>query len=244
MTAAIGPSSQEASQAELEPVTMAVATAVGVSRSHASRWTAVSVSLAPEDAAISLEQEMQKAYAAFAAAENGHSSAITADSVSSSHEAAMPDALLSVPATVAPEAVQTLSAVASAATDAVTAAVKELENVASAYAAQAPAGVGALVTVVENLAAASEVLAQPAVVNTEAIAASPVQPSVPAVSSSAAEICGPPDTAAMAAAVGGKIIEDLSGSDSDPAIASIVDSVLANLRPRIVEEISRKLGKK
>ena len=48
----------------------------------------------------------------------------------------------------------------------------------------------------------------------------------------------------MAAAVGGKIIEDLSGSDSDPAIARIVDSVLANLRPKIVEEISRKLGKK
>jgi hypothetical protein len=32
--------------------------------------------------------------------------------------------------------------------------------------------------------------------------------------------------------------------DSDPAIASIVDSVLADLRPKIVEEISRKLGKK
>jgi hypothetical protein len=49
--------------------------------------------------------------------------------------------------------------------------------------------------------------------------------------------------AAMAAAVGGKPVEE-SSSDTDPAIASIVDSVLANLRPKIVEEISRKLGKK
>jgi hypothetical protein len=47
----------------------------------------------------------------------------------------------------------------------------------------------------------------------------------------------------MAAAVGGKPMEETS-SATDPSIASIVDSVLANLRPKIVEEISRKLGKK
>ncbi len=51
-----------------EPVTMAVA-AMGGSSAHTSRWTAVSVALAPEDTSISLEQEMQKAHAAFAAAE-------------------------------------------------------------------------------------------------------------------------------------------------------------------------------
>ena len=39
--------------------------------------------------------------------------------------------------------------------------------------------------------------------------------------------------------------EDVASEiESDPAIASIVDSVLAGLRPKIVEEISRKLGKK
>ena len=53
------------------------------------------------------------------------------------------------------------------------------------------------------------------------------------------------DSAAMAAAAGAeKSPEETSGNGSDPAIASIVDSVLADLRPRIVEEISRKLGKK
>jgi len=53
------------------------------------------------------------------------------------------------------------------------------------------------------------------------------------------------DTAAMAATVGGKPVDEAASQfDADPAIASIVDSVLANLRPKIVEEISRKLGRK
>jgi len=51
-----------------EPVTMALA-AAAASTAATSRWTAVAVALAPEESAISLEQEMQKAYAAFAAAE-------------------------------------------------------------------------------------------------------------------------------------------------------------------------------
>ena len=42
-----------------------MAAAAGESGSTTARWTAVSVALAPEDAAISLEQEMQKAYAAY-----------------------------------------------------------------------------------------------------------------------------------------------------------------------------------
>jgi len=49
-----------------EPATMAAAAGAG---STSSRWTAVSVALLPEDSAISLEHEMQKAHAAFAAAE-------------------------------------------------------------------------------------------------------------------------------------------------------------------------------
>lgn len=55
------------------------------------------------------------------------------------------------------------------------------------------------------------------------------------------------DEAAMAVAAGAeKAPEELSESSSEetPEIASIVDSVLADLRPKIVEEISKKLGKK
>ena len=57
----------------------------------------------------------------------------------------------------------------------------------------------------------------------------------------------PTDSAAMAVAAGAeKTPEEMSTapeSDSE-GIASIVDSVLADLRPKIFEEISRKMGKK
>ena len=145
-----------------EPVTMAVAAGAG-SGAVASRWTAVAVALAPEEAAISLEQEMQKAYAAFAAAETGHSAVVTvphpvpAEPVRAAVESmpvestavestrfeakpfesvAAPPAstpLVEVPATPAPEAAQGLTAVAHAATDAISAAVQELEAVAASY---------------------------------------------------------------------------------------------------------------
>jgi hypothetical protein len=209
---------------------------------------------------------MQKAYAEFAAAETGHGASITADSLSSS---------ASVPATVAPEVLQDLSAVGSAAAEAVTAAVKELEQVASAYAASAPesvAGTSADAAIVEPSAAglespapsqaerseavkeeaapvqesaSSQESAPEAAVTSETLAAVPVPESSEPVAGQAfsAPAETPHDTAAMAAAVGGKPVEE-SSSDTDPAIASIVDSVLANLRPKIVEEISRKLGRK
>jgi CheY-like chemotaxis protein len=53
-------------KAEPEPVTMAVAAAAASGGySSPSRWTAVSVALAPEESAIALEDEMRKAYAAY-----------------------------------------------------------------------------------------------------------------------------------------------------------------------------------
>ena len=55
----------------------------------------------------------------------------------------------------------------------------------------------------------------------------------------------PPEEAAMAVAAGAeKAPEEVPAAAESPEIASIVDSVLADLRPKIVEEISRKLGKK
>jgi hypothetical protein len=55
----------------------------------------------------------------------------------------------------------------------------------------------------------------------------------------------PEDRAAMAVAAGAESKpEEVASLDSDPEIASIVDSVLADMRPKIVEEIARKLGKK
>ena len=63
---------------------------------------------------------------------------------------------------------------------------------------------------------------------------------------SAKEVNELEDSAAMAVAAGaeGKPEDGNTNLDSDPEIASIVDSVLADMRPKIVEEIARKLGKK
>ena len=59
------------------------------------------------------------------------------------------------------------------------------------------------------------------------------------------DVSEPKDEAAKAVAVGAESNpEEVAGLDSDPEIANIVDSVLADMRPKIVEEIAKKLGKK
>ena len=342
-----------------EPVTMAVA-AGAQSADAASRWTGVSVAVAPEEAAISLEHEMQKAYAAFAAAETGHAGVAAppnqTHSVSeparteiSSQAAAAPETVVPVPASPAPEAAQALSAMANAATEAISAAVKELEAVAASYVAQkepTPAETGSPSAEISEAAQAEPQVSQAIEARVQASTQeSPVvateqpaleTPKLETTNSDTSEIkqeeprrdaaepdeafrstaeapeaIGPalaneipaerasapgnretaknesemaattaaawaswrqiresgdpkgapedpapkaveeapfsPDAAAMAVAAGAeKTPEEVSTApDSDPdAIASIVDSVLADMRPKIFEEISRKMGKK
>lgn len=310
-----------------EPVTMAV----GGSASdtvHASRWTAVSVALAPEDAAISLEEEMQKAYTAFAAAETGHAgntpssieSALATPS-STPVENASSEPVVSVPASVAPEAVQALSAVASAATEAMSAAAEQLQAVAASYVEPKepsasvvadPAATSAPVEAVaeqkseaaipqaeaENATieqqpepsttdsradeskdaphadvsaqAAAEISAQPAAGSvasgTESAPAAAAQAAEAPIEKesdmaastaaawanwrqshepdSSAPVASAQELAAKAVAAGFESSPEEVTADNGSDLASIVDSVLADLRPRIVEEISRKLGKK
>ncbi len=344
-----------------ESVTMAVAAGAGAVAAP-SRWTAISMAVAPDEAALSLELEMQKAYAAFAAAEAGHAGFATASTetqsvpavreaaneISSQTEAVAQGPVVPVPATAAPEAVQTLSAVASAATEAISAAVQELEAVAASYVAQkaaVPAEPGPVpvekATVAADIAAKTSqtetsVEGSPAATTAESAtetpkleatkpdafdAAAPEVESgptaeipeatvpafvneVPAERASANQISesdgetaarstrdtarkesemaettaaawaswrqiresGAPqdassapsqkevehtspsnDAAAMAVAAGAEkhAEESSAASESDAeGIASIVDSVLADLRPKIFEEISRKMGKK
>jgi CheY-like chemotaxis protein len=342
-----------------EPVTMAAAAAAGAhSSAVVSRWTAVSVALAPEEAAISLEHEMQKAYAAFAAAESGHASntAAAPETQPAAVETSSPTAsaaiepVAEIPATPAPEAVQALTEVAHAATDAISAAVKELEAVAASYeqqmtpapAAQEPAATEkateAEAKAPESPEAISEAIAEATVEASPAPTVEEVAPpkeeaeqsqvaeiaseeskaetSAPTVSTpveevraeesapaqvsevatpstgeptsatsadvvngesdatestaaawaswhrtresgapsasaepapkGAEEASAPEEAAARAVAAGAeKTPEEASApSDSDAGIASIVDSVLAEMRPKIYEEISRKMGKK
>jgi len=260
-----------------EPVTMAMAAAASAS-SASSRWTAVSVAVAPEDATISLEQEMQKAYAAFAAAEVAHNVDMSGSAAGNGNglvaEASEP--AIAVQASVAPAVAQTMSEVATAATDAVRAAVQELESIAASYVAASPsestnscAGQTEIVPAKEEEKTPEPVNGKSSTVEEAVAAQAGPTPEVSAQSSeaspvsshespSSADIPGSPsgdapssqDQAAMAVAAGAEASppepapESESQSQSESSIDSIVESVLADLRPKIVAEISKKLGKR
>ena len=330
-----------------EPVTMAVAAGAG-SSGTSSRWTAVSVALAADEGALSLEHEMQKAYAAFAAAETAHTVFIapapkvesaaepnTPVESSSPVEAAVAEPIVSATEVPAPEVSQAMTAVASAATEAVSAAVKELEAVADSYSGVHPrvssepqpspvepfepvtASTSEASQIVEAKAEESPVVEaqipesaakydgpetfeeskhderrpmveepkpvepEPAPVassqsSDSQISSDHAEPAVPAKAVESPDVTGkkdtdiaattaaawanwrrvresgapktsesPQDAAAMAVAAGAESSPEDPAADSDPsAIANIVDSVLADLRPKIFEEITRKMGKK
>ena len=133
-----------------EPVTMAVAAAVG--SPSPSRWTAVAVALAADEASVSLEQEMQQAHAAVLSASAEKAAApseskviepVVSDPVAPTLET-VPEAAAPVveepkpaepvvQAVAEPEIEQVADAVS---TDAIKAAVRELEAVAAAYEAE------------------------------------------------------------------------------------------------------------
>ena len=343
-----------------EPVTMAMA---GIAQSSAgsSRWTAVSVALAPEDAGVSLEQEMQKASASYATAEAGHSASLAtaapesdlgATEIAPAIENKLPEALESVPPTVAPAVTDHLTEVATAAAEAISAVAPALEAVATSFVApaevastesrefSAPAdsespsspapaetstekeieaaaptmeaekpNVEAEISSAQHESSAAEEEPSPKVlsneepkvsapaeaapsanaseVRKEAVASTasqmtvtesktemasetdhiepetakeshaanePHKPQEPDFAASTAAAwaswhrvreSGTHDAAAKAVAAGAESSpNDVSAEGSDADVANIVDSVLADLRPKIVEEISRKLGKK
>jgi len=143
----LAPSSGNGSSARAEdnePMTMAAAAGAEYV-SAASRWMAVPVALLPEEAAISLEQEMQKTYAALAAAEMAHTApqepvaesqpvAVMASPVETpAAEPPVPE-----PAGFLPEVARTISSVATQAAEAIKAAVKEFETVASSVVESKP----------------------------------------------------------------------------------------------------------
>jgi hypothetical protein len=189
-------SHQEGDQTANEPVTMASAGSDG------SRWTAVSVGLDPDEAALSLEQEMQKAYAAFAAAENGHTASgapapesaggstelAAATEFSMPQEAAPSESAQSIPAMLAPEVAQSLSAVADASTEAIRAAAQELEAVAQSYIQETPAGHGAT--------PAAEAAAQPTPEPPQTVEAIAKDSSTPAIGEQQAEAVAKQDESA------------------------------------------------
>lgn len=220
-----------------EPVTMAAA--AGAS---ASRWTAVAVALAPEEAGLSLEVEMQKAYAAFAAAEFAPSEFAPSApaAVISAPPAATPETPVAEAAAVEShsavepaslnELTQTMGEIAAVANDAMRAAVSELEVTASAHIDPTPAvSTGAIalseVTTADNPAVEAEVPSQ--TTNADASAESSESPAlIPAQEQPPAipEIVPAPQESAQAIPIDQNHIEAVAeaaatstGSQAQPA---------------------------
>jgi len=288
------------------PVTMAAATAESTADVSAPRWTAVPVTPEGEEATLSLEQEMQKAYAAYApyvAAE------AESDVSTMPVEAAAPDHTSSADVApvfeAAPVENTSFSEVRPVEADAVIPTVAEFAEANPGFAplaeSVAPAAetepvdhaVAESASLVAPQAQEAQPWPEPAPATAEAVAsgadAAPIveahepdahkpaeesKPEFETVKSTAAAWASwrqirdtrkdseaaqpqpqqfevpapaPAETAAMAAAAGAEQIsqEVSAAAKEDPAdVASIVESVLANLRPKLMEEISRKMAEK
>jgi hypothetical protein len=281
-------------------------------------WTVVAVDLAPEDAGVSLEQEMQQAYAAYAATQSNESSfsatetvatveTSTTSEVTPTEPEAKIEPIENAPVEAAVAAPESWVAEPSDVTDASQApAALELEAASSSndvaptletITELAPAEITSSVQPEIETATTSqqeefaEARSENNISETTVATAEPLQNHEPIesveVPAAAAEVTAAdgishsggkesdmaastaaawanwrrsresgdtepehlsetPSKNAMAVAAGAESTPEEASVDfeSDPAIASIVDSVLANLRPKIVEEISRKLGKK
>ena len=255
--ASLAPSNSDAGF-EAAPVT--IAAAIAGQQYSGPRWIAQEVGLSDDESSLILEQEMQKAFAAFAAADAARTSLPPALVESHSEGCAQEQlqaTIASAGATVefANAASETSVALDATAASPIEADVQKTTQTA-AYAAAA--GVG-------STAAASEAGA-------EAVPHGGVAPEVPAgesthdseLASSWASwkqvrdsVSSPEFTSqvADAAATGYKEIRDqqpatapelesaAAPAEDSGAIASIVDSVLAELKPKLMEEIAKKMKK-
>jgi CheY-like chemotaxis protein len=278
----------EVGSTEQIPVTMAVAGAA--QEFSGPRWIAEPVSVGEDEATLILEQEMEKAYAAFAAADGAR--------MSFASSPAAPRAFLEVVEARANDSVSSSPLVESSAsldsgetTPAERAAASSEELVAAELspvtASSSVDAVGQSSSEVdENAAFAAAASAGPSMVEATTVAEATLQPS-PVVESSenvaptsdtgarqgeselaaawanwkqiresviGSQVSAPEVSSQIADTVA-EIKEDSSeASESRPEassateeetseISSIVDSVLAELKPKLMAEIARKMGK-
>jgi twitching motility two-component system response regulator PilH len=289
-----------AEQTQDLPVTMAAATAESAAAIvDGSRWTAVPVALEGEEATISLEQEMQKAYAVYApyvAEVAGSASVASAQEVetaavenSFSPEVApvveaAPAENFSSPAVAMVEADTGASPAAFVEPNAASSPVSE--SAGSSVETDVAAPVAPPVQELQPQEAPAWPESEPAIAEATTASSSdsaPVadahehtkesKPDSETVKSTAAAWASwrqvrdtrkdsevaqsqpkefevpepfPAEIAAAVAAGAEQTLQEASAAPkADPAdVASIVESVLANLRPKLMEEISRKMAEK
>ena len=245
------------------PVTMA---AGGEGQHSGPRWIAELVPVREDEATLILEQEMEKAYAAFAAADAARMGFAGSPAASNSY---LPEVAVSQSGSTRDESFSSSaesrsepsSAAASSTADAVSeSAISHVEETA-AYAAAASAGTIAAEVTMDAVATS---------------APSPVVESPESIGSASDPSTGPGESELAAAwanwkqiresvvdsHVGSQIAETVvemkesheAQSDSQPAassstedesseISNIVDSVLADLKPKLMAEIAKKMGR-
>jgi CheY-like chemotaxis protein len=264
-----------------EYATAALAAAGGTQTFAGPRWIADEVPVAEEESALVLELEMQRAYAAFAAADaarlanyrttsSGPSCAESQAQATEEPREAGYDAQVAatVAAYIDSEEDLIYSEIAAAAANKTEDAVQPVSDAASAVAEPELEEKAAYAVAAAGAAAVSS---GPASV--EPAAEIPEVPPLPAepVSQQEAELAtawehwkqvresvvSPEFTAQIAESAAGVVQEshseppleptppEVSADAADEAneIASIVDSVLADLKPKLMEEISKKMGK-
>lgn len=245
--------------------------AAGETGASGPRWIAQSVAIADDESTLVLEREMEKAYAAMAALEAEKIAPVEASpsvTVEGVAEATViePAPVAEAQAPVVAESVPEISSPESAA--AIPAAVENVSAVSetsipvstenAAYAAAAGSGgsepVESSVTVaeppapVESIAAAVEVdpgreseLAAAwqnwKQIRESIVGSSPAAPK----SETAAPVVESPVQPEAATAVEPQ--DDASSGSTGEEISSIVDTMLAELKPKLMEEISKKMGK-
>lgn len=252
---------------EPEPVTMAVAAAHH--EYSGPRWIAQEVAVTDDESAMILEQEMRKAFAAFAAADAARMSvsAPFAEASSSTIVEAETPAVATIaesafePASFAPVGESQSPEVSSepgtreSSSVAVNADEEAKETVA--YAAAASAGGSAVSTTITEAAPAKSEISAEVATPGEASHDSELAAAWASWRQVRDSVSTPEFTSqvADAAATGFKEIrheepatksEDEAAADSGEqsgAIASIVDSVLAELKPKLMREIAKKIKK-
>ena len=272
-----------ASSGDAGPATMAAAHALGETFSG-PRWIAQEVTLSEEESAFNLELEMQKAYAAFAAAAAGREqpSPVADAAVAVAAEVAAVELSPSTAEVAVTPSCATLEALPAISNEPTAAAAPEEYAVVSAESSEVQT------TEVNLESAAAEVRAEVACAAAASAGASQPMASDAFTTQASAEGMetpareeGPAESQLAAAwahwkqiresVVGPQIATEAVERPAEPgvsrgeesqapqaaepaevaagstdeatAIASIVDNVLAELKPRLMEEIARKMGK-
>ncbi len=276
----------ELASREQVPVTMAVA---GATEFNGPRWIAEAVAVMDDEASLALDHEMEKAYAAFAAADaarvsfenlpaesnpstpvadspaaNSYAASPTVESFSSSDSSestSLEPAVQAINEESAAPGAEPSNQAASPVTDVVSETVPEAME-SAAYAAAASAGASSA-----EASTDATTMSQPSAVAEfpESVAASP-EPGAPQGESELAaawanwkqireSVVGSQlssqiaDTVAELQATSSeaqpKPHEEAAAASGEETsdIANIVDSVLADLKPKLMAEIARKMGK-